>query len=69
MVKQKNHLKVSVQVELSDPTDTRDFKLDSSKAGMKSVLESAYQSTSETDRQTDRAGELGAEKMLLIQDE
>lgn len=69
-MKQKNHLKeVRVQVELSDPTDTRDFKLDSSKAGMKSVLESAYQSTSETDRQTDRAGELGAETMLLILDE
>lgn len=42
-VKQKNHLKkVRVQVEFFDLTDTRGFTLDSSKAGMRNVLESAY---------------------------
>lgn len=51
-VKQKNHLKeVRVQVAFSDPIDTREFKSDSGKAGMRNVLESTYQTNPETDRQ------------------
>lgn len=42
-VRQENLLEVKVQVEFSDPTDARGFKLGSSKARMRSVLESAYQ--------------------------
>lgn len=51
-MKQKNHLKeVRVQVAFSDPIDTREFKSDSGKAGMRNVLESTYQTNPETDRQ------------------
>lgn len=53
-MKQKNHLKeVRVQIAFSDPIDTREFKLDSGKAGMRNVFESTYQ----TDPETDRVGE------------
>lgn len=40
-VRQENLLEVKVQVEFSDPTDARGFKLGSGKASMRSVLESA----------------------------